>query len=242
MAGYLEIIEIRDRALQGVTEPYKCLASDEFEYFVKGKSIAPQGSIKEWLSGKIAKAFGLPIPDFCAVKIDIELLRLSGDDALNCMGEGPAFASKKVHAADEFRYHAITKVDADLQRDLLVFDLWVRNDDRRLNHLGGNPNLLWAADKLHVIDHNNAFDETFDPTSFRQSHVFCNRLTEMNDIVVRQHYEEKMQSVLLGCWAEALDTMPYEWIEQNEDQNGMDQNQLYDQLLEDAQGNIWGRL
>lgn len=69
MFNYLEIIETRGRAEPSITRPFKCLAADRFEYFVKGKSLGVQDSIKEWLGGYLGKALGLPVPEFCAVSI-----------------------------------------------------------------------------------------------------------------------------------------------------------------------------
>lgn len=243
MPDYLEIVEIRDRTSQGVTKPFKCLASNGDEYFVKGKSLGIRDSIKEWLGGYLAKSFDLPIPSFCAVSTDIELLKLWGDEAITDLGEGPAFASKSVPLANELRHHLIGNIPLQLQKDLVVFDAWIYNEDRTLTRLGGNPNLLWASNKLHVIDHNNSFDETFDPVSFQQSHVFCNRMPEiLSDLIERQRYQEKMLSVLNSCWKEAWDDMPSEWKEQNQDENWIDPDQLFDQLINDAKSNIWERL
>ena len=36
--------------------------------------------------------------------------------------------------------------------------------------------------------------------------------------------------------------MKEEWVEQNQDENWIDPNQLFNQLLSDAQGAIWERL
>ena len=115
MFEYLEIVEIRSRAEQGVTKPFRCLADDESEYFVKGKSLGVHDSIKEWLGGYLAKAFGLPVPDFRAVSITLELLASFGDEALSDLGVGPAFASKTVPNAIEFRHDLIQYIQDDLQ-------------------------------------------------------------------------------------------------------------------------------
>ncbi len=46
------------------------------------------------------------------------------------------------------------------RRDLVAFDWWIKNGDRQLTEIGGNPNLLWTpeSDSMVVIDHNMAFD------------------------------------------------------------------------------------
>jgi len=243
MSNHLEIIEIRDRVGQGVTNPFECLAADDSVYIVKGKSLGVQDSIKEWIGGCLGKAFGLPIPDFCAVHITHNLLKMSGDEALSDLGEGPAFASKLVPEATEFRRNLIRHVPLELQTDLLVFDAWIRNEDRTLTHFGGNPNLLWQSNRLHVIDHNNGLDEDFSSVSFLQLHVFCNRMPEvLDDFVARQDYQEKMQSALEADWAEAWNTMPEEWVDQNRNENWINPDRLFEQLMSDAQGAIWERL
>ena len=137
MSTYLEITKIRKRAAQGVTRPFKCLAADGAVYYVKGKSLGVQDSIKEWLGGYLGKAFGLPVPDFCAVTIDRELLVLKGNEAIADLGKGPAFASKFVLGADEFRHELIRQAPLALQSELLIFDALIRNEDRTLTSMGG---------------------------------------------------------------------------------------------------------
>jgi hypothetical protein len=81
----------------------------------------------------------------------------------------------------------------------LVFDWWVRNEDRHLTARGGNPNLLWdvAADELVVIDHNQAFDRDFRPGHFLESHVFADYWNEVfGDHDLRATYVGRMETVL----------------------------------------------
>jgi hypothetical protein len=59
------------------------------------------------------------------------------------LGAGLCFASCQLPHAQEFSISMADRVFADLATDVLVFDWWVRNDDRKLTPLGGNPNLLW---------------------------------------------------------------------------------------------------
>lgn len=244
MADYLEIIEIRDRvnAKQGITKPFKCVASDKFEYFVKGRYVGTYGCIKEWLGAHLARSFGLPIPPFFIVTTPIELLE-AYDGGLQDLGESPAFASRKVPFSTELKSHIIQQVDVNLQRDIVVFDAWLSHDDRNLTERGGNPNLLWAAGSVHVIDQNNILDSTFDQESFRQYHVFCNSIRGiMCDLVTRQHYERKMQSALEACWDHAWDTMPDEWKEQNNEEQWINPSETFSRLLREAKGKLWERL
>lgn len=87
----------------------------------------------------------------------------------------------------------------DLAMDILVFDWWVRNDDRKLTSLGGNPNLLWdvRADELKVIDHNLAFDRDFKADDFLTGHVFRDRWNRVfGDLDLRQHYLTRIENSL----------------------------------------------
>jgi hypothetical protein len=60
----LELIEIQKVAIQGMTKPLLCKGSDGKTYYAKGKQATASGLIKEWMAGNLAKAFGLPIPNF----------------------------------------------------------------------------------------------------------------------------------------------------------------------------------
>ena len=110
MSNYLEINEIRGRAAQGITLPFKCLATDGVEYFVKGKSLGIIDSIREWLGCHLALSFGLPVPDFSIVTIPIELLEVKGEEALMDLGVGPAFASKAVPLSNDLMQHQIQSI------------------------------------------------------------------------------------------------------------------------------------
>ena len=100
-----------------------------------------------------------------------------------------------------------------LRRDILMFDWWIHNADRNLTEKGGNPNLLWDqdAEKLAVIDHNQALDPAFNAQTFASTHVFHADLSEIfGDLVERASY----QSRIAGAFAEfeqACDTVPPEW-------------------------------
>lgn len=54
----------------------------------------------------------------------------------------------------------------------------LKNADRALTEIGGNPNLLWQVDpgQLVMIDHDNAFDSDFDPTDFGNFHALKEHL------------------------------------------------------------------
>lgn len=242
MTHYLEITEIRHQARQGKTKPFMCTAADGKAYVVKGKSAMFLGCIKEWMGAKLATAFGLPVPPFTIAVTSSELLKLYGSEAVLGLGTAPAFASQHIPTSHELKYEVLSQIDKQLRRDVLMFDAWVRNEDRSLTQKGGNPNLLWSENSLHVIDHNLIFDKDFATGIFLDTHVFQAEITEiLQDFLLREHYETRMQDAL-NVWSSAWDTLPEEWCEQNEESGLFDPEATLQQLRDDAQGAIWTRL
>ena len=147
----LEIEEIISPAVQGLTTPFLCKGSDNTRYYVKGRAATASGLIKEWIAGNLASRLGLPIPAFQVAYLDEALVKAHSQNAINCLGSGYVFASELIDSTTEFKYEMLKKVAPSLQRDILVFDLWIQNGDRSLTDFGGNPNLLWESgqSKLH---------------------------------------------------------------------------------------------
>lgn len=207
----LTIVEILERSEQGVTRPFLCRCEDEQLYYVKGRYAGPRSLLCEWLAGHLARALGLPVPEFFIVQAPQALLDLypEGRD----LGPTPAFASRKVAHVQELTVSHLDDVDAALQRDVLVFDWWVRNQDRTLTTLSGNPNLMWdATDKrLVVIDHNVAFDPEFAAVGFSEAHVFSAQIPfSFHDLAECGRYAQRLREAL-AVWPEACKNVPAEW-------------------------------
>ena len=102
------------------------------------------------------------------------MLKVTGGLAISGLKGGFVFASKQVPSVTELKFETLNKIDDQLKLSLLIFDLWVENEDRTLTAKGGNPNLLWKSDesRLYVIDHNLIFDNEFNKVAFRDTHVF----------------------------------------------------------------------
>ena len=171
----VQIIEILRRSEQGLTRPFICRGEDRALYFVKGQGAGCDSLIKEWLAGRLAQAMGLPVAPFRLVWVPEALLRAQACTECNRdLGAGYAFGSQE-SAVTELAYSRIEHVPCDLQAQVLTFDWWVRNGDRTLGEAGGNPNLFWdeATENLVVIDHNLAFDQSLEATTFMDSHAFA---------------------------------------------------------------------
>jgi len=209
----LEIIEIIDDTVQGLTNPALCIANDGQKYIVKGREAQNTGLIKEYICASLGQIFGLPIPDFCLVEFPNELL--SYDDELQRrFAGGPCFASQYIPNLQEFDRSSYSQNHAQFFKDLFVFDFWVQNDDRNfIAENGGNPNLLVDGNRNHiyVIDHNLAFDDAFDLQSFRTMHLgceyWCNGQLQM---FTQEQYQGRMKSALQELNA-VIGQLPQEW-------------------------------
>jgi hypothetical protein len=175
----IRIVEVIGRSAQGVTRPFLCRGDDGNQYFVKGHGAGRRALIAEWLAGQLGLRLGLPIPPLIQVFIPPELVRFSAREDIGELGASVGFGSKVVESVDELTYPFIEQVDAQLRAKILLFDWWVCNGDRTLSADGGNPNLLWTHRdrKLHVIDHNLAFDDT-DLGGFWDEHIFNASISE----------------------------------------------------------------
>ena len=206
----VQIIEIMGRSKQGVTRPFICRGDDDNIYFVKGIGAGRRSQVYEWIAGNLATELSLPIAPFKIVDVPIELIE--GNQQYRELGAGPAFGSLK-QTIMELNYAGIERVPDELQRDVLAFDWWIRNEDRTLSESGGNPNLFWnpSQEKLVVFDHNQAFDHNFSDDDFTKYHVFnLQQHSLFGDALYRQQYENNFQSAL-NQWHNIQDSIPEEW-------------------------------
>lgn len=240
----LEIEEIIKPAAQGRTTPFLCNASDGETYYVKGYAATIAGLMKEWLGAHLAKAFGLPIPQFEIAFLDPKLVDYYGGKAVTELKGRFVFASKQVQSVTELKFETVKKIDTQLKLKVLLFDLWLENEDRTLSEKGGNPNLLWKTDDsgLYVIDHNMIFDGAFNKTEFWNTHVFRSMLDHKQyDLFEKDAFETQMKNSL-ASWQSAWDNMPTEWIEFNDETLCFDPDIHLQRLRNEANGDIWLKL
>lgn len=190
----LQITEILGPSPQGQARPYQCRAEDGHLYYVKGRQTNRASLWHEWICGYLALQCGLPVPPFSLVEVSPELLAEAPREWRE-MGAGTAFGSQLHRTALWFEPSMAKDVPETVQRDVLVFDWWVRNGDR----LTGNPNLLWDgfAKQLVVIDHNLAFDPDFSVDTFMECHIFAKQWPAVcNDLVAQAQYAERLEAAL----------------------------------------------
>ncbi|QHJ00559.1 hypothetical protein GT347_22810 [Xylophilus rhododendri] len=193
------IEEVLGRATQGITEPFICRGDDGCIYYVKGLSAGRRSLICEWVAGHLAVALGLPVAPFVLADVPSPLVNIRFRSDIHQLGTGLVFASRRLPFAQELNLTTRGMVSHAMATDVLVFDWWVRNEDRKLTAMGGNPNLLWNAQDatLAVIDHNQAFDRHFNATDFLSTHVFApwwNAVYADHDL--RAHYRQRLKGAL----------------------------------------------
>lgn len=195
------IEEILGRAHQGITLPFVCRGDDGSLYYVKGCGAGRRSQICEWVAAQLATAFGIPIAEYALAVVPEELLEAQALPSINDLGSGLVFASRELPHTQELNITTRARVTAELAMDILVFDWWLHNEDRHMTECGGNPNLLWdmQGDALVVIDHNQAFDRSFDSTHFFESHAFAGYWNQIySDHIQREHYQTKLAELLSG--------------------------------------------
>ena len=236
----LEITEIIERSNQGATKPFICKASDNETYYIKGRNATASGLIKEWFGARLAQAFILPLPSSQILYADSEFIADSSKEVISELGDGYVFGSEKITSVTELKYELIHKIPIQLQKDILLFDLWIQNEDRTLTNLGGNPNLLWKSkqSQLYLIDHNLIFETDFDQKGFWKTHVFSHIQFDLFDT---PYYENRMLKAL-ECWQSTYDEIPEQWKKLNDDTGLFDPDETLQRLTSDAEGNIWRKL
>ncbi|WP_144149395.1 HipA family kinase [Paraburkholderia sp. BCC1884] len=209
----IQIEEVLERTTQGVTEPFLCRGTNGVLYYVKGHGAGRKSLVAEWISGCMAQTFGIPIAPFFVAEVDPAIIEY-GPPHYRDLGSGYVFASQRIENVMELARSNIKDIPMQLQSDVIVFDYWVRNQDRILTDMGGNPNLLWnpATKDLLVIDHNQAFDPDFDCDIFFEGHAFSHAWDIVfEDLFERQRYEDRMRRAL-GQFEDACDRMPDSWL------------------------------
>ena len=233
----LELIEIQGIARQGMTKPLICRGSDGKLYYAKGKAATASGLIKEWMAANLAQSLGLPIPNFYIAYIDSRLIDYS-DIPTDSLGAGEVFVSEQVTATTELQYSLLASVPTALQREILLFDLWIENEDRTLTEHGGNPNLLCQSttNPLFIIDHNLAFGNEFNLKLFWETHAFQVQFSHYQfNLIDKQNFEAKLKHTLKN-WQQWWDAIPDDW---KQDSHDFDPNSTLKRLQDEASGDLW---
>src|SRR5512134_3023102 len=141
---------------EGGSLPAIVEADDDGLYVLKFRG-AGQGAralIAELVSGEIARAAGLPVPELVFAELDVELARTEPDPEIHAL----IHDSAGLNLALDFLPGSVTydpvghTLDADLVSRIVWFDGYVANVDRTAR----NTNMLLWHRRLWLIDHGSS--------------------------------------------------------------------------------------
>src|SRR5215217_2347353 len=166
---------------EGGSLPAIVEADDDGMYVLKlrGAGQGPKALIAELVSGEIARAAGLPVPEIVFIELDPELARTEPDPEIQHLIR----ASAGLNLALDYLPGAVTfdpvveKPDADFASSVVWFDAYVTNVDRTPR----NTNMLIWHRRLWLIDHgaalyfhhtwNNYLERSKDPFRLIKEHI-----------------------------------------------------------------------
>lgn len=210
------IKSITNEAIQGYSEPFLCTTEDNIEYYVKGLRSRRDSQINEWICGNIAQALNLLIAPFRLLTVPDYLYEELPARAKG-IGLGDCFGSQAEIDTALFEINDIHQVSLSLQTRIAAFDWLVKNGDRTK----GNPNLLYRPhDKINsviIIDHNLAFDKSFNSSIFLETHIFADAFKQIfTDCVLQAEISSYLMQAL-PAYRAACDNLPSKWEWMNEE-------------------------
>ena len=211
-----QVVQIIRRCEFGTctSRPFQVKADDEKMYFFKGPGDwMRKDYCYETLCARMALAYGLPVAPFDMLEVSQDILMFSVVPDVKALSPGIGFGSQKVGASSLLPV-TVQHVPQELRWKILLFDWWIQNEDRILGEMGGNVNLLWNAEgkQLVVIDHNNAFDLTFNDEAFFAGHVFGSERNRIEPAFLLAEIQK--MGTMITCFSEWTGDFPDEWLEQ----------------------------
>ena len=219
MLDVVEITEVLGRADSGVSaRPFRCRGEDGRLYYVKLGNSTVRGLQSELICGRLAQEIGLPVADFSLVKVSRSFFdKLPEEYSELRYGIGFGSLAAPIGAHEILHTEATDPSLGGILSELVAFDAWILNEDRKLGLSGGNPNILMVPSgdpSIMIIDHDSAFDTAFANASFRNSHLGRSFLARWIPVSARESWENKTKSAtnkLDSIWRQ----IPDEWFFDN---------------------------
>ena len=138
---------------EGGSLPAIVEADDDGMYVLKFRRAGqgPRALVAELVSGEIARALGLPVPELVLADVDIELARTEPDPEIHAL----IHDSAGLNLALDYLPGSVTfdpiahRAGEDLASRIVWFDAYVTNVDRTIR----NTNMLIWHHRLWLIDH-----------------------------------------------------------------------------------------
>jgi hypothetical protein len=205
---------------EGGSLPAIVEADDEGTYVLKfrGAGQGPRALIAELVSGELARALGLPVPELVLAELHADLARTEPDPEISALIR----ASDGLNLALDYLPGSLTfdplvdTVDPDLASRIVWFDALVTNMDRTAR----NTNLLMWHRRLWLIDHGASLyahhtpgwaadaDKAKAPFPLIKNHVLTRRATRLREI--DGEMAARLTSDVIG---EVVDSIPLVWLQ-----------------------------
>lgn len=199
------------RAVNGESRPWLAEGVDGFFYFLKRDNLSRDRLVMDYLMSRLAEECGLPVPVVRLLELPAPLLTHSALEGSGELSPGLALGSLRVPFAEEIRSAHLRSIDEETKLRCLCFDWWTRNPDRRLDRIGGDPNVLWdpVLQQVFLIDHDRCLDPDFDPAAFRREHVFRDARIHLEKPFLTR-WRTRFESAIYHL-ARIWEEMPAEW-------------------------------
>ncbi len=202
---------------EGGSMPAIAEADDEFLYVVKfrGAGQGPKALIAELISGEIARALHLRIPEIVFANLNEAFGRTEGDEEIQDLlrsSEGQNLALHYLSGAITYD-PTVTVIGALLASKIVWLDCFITNVDRTVR----NTNMLLWQKELWLIDHGASLyfhhswqdvtAQAIKPFTYAKDHVLLPLATELK--IVNELFSSLLNPQLLK---DIVAMVPDEWL------------------------------
>ncbi len=222
---------------EGGSLPAIIEADDDGIYVLKFRG-AGQGTkalIAELISGEIARAIGLRVPEIVLVELNSDLARTEADPEISDLIKSSSGLNLALdYLPGSVMFNPVADMPDDkLSASIVWFDAFISNVDRTIK----NTNMLMWHRNLWLIDHgaslyfhhnwNNYLETSREPFSLIKNHVLLKSARHLKEI--DNELSPKITSELIK---NIVDLIPDDWLDKNSF-NGKDENRkaYYNYLL-----------
>ena len=204
---------------EGGSLPAIVEADDDGLYVLKfrGAGQGPRALIAELVSGELARALGLPVPEIVFAELDEDLARTEPDPEIHALIKDSAGLNLAIdYLPGSVTFDpAVHKPDPQLASRILWFDAYVSNVDRTAR----NTNMLLWHRRLWMIDHGATLYFHHMPgwetaaSRARESFALISNHVLLPFASALPAIDEAMAGVLsAGTIGEILDLVPDGWL------------------------------
>lgn len=221
---------------EGGSLPAIAEGDDGFMYVVKFRG-AGQGAkalIAELISGELARALGLKVPEIVFANLDLAFGRTEPDEEIQDLLKASTGLNLALHyLSGAIMFDpAITRIDPLLASKVVWFDSLVTNVDRTVR----NTNMLTWRRELWLIDHGaslyfhhawqNFEEQARRPFIQVKDHVLLPQASELE--TAGEEFRAILTPELIHS---VVELVPDEWLNDDSDQSAEEKREIYTRFL-----------